>query len=206
MRPRALWTSLARMAFADPIQDVGAELVQNPCPRLRDAVYRLRAEAWRARVPIFPALESWRDGHDETASHFVIVERGAPIAAARLNTSPQLGRCPRCHRLCGCGAIAFARHCCCPVPTGGVCVACRRRPQRRSRSCARRRGCQFRRPGRLCRHKRGAADKESREPWISRAIHRPRASRWRSSIRHTTGRLDARPFGGVATPCTGGPP
>lgn len=94
MRPRALWTSLARMAFADPIQDVGAELVQNPCPRLLDAVYRLRAEAWRARVPSFPALERWRDGHDETASHFVIVQRGAPIAAARLTLHRSLADAP----------------------------------------------------------------------------------------------------------------
>lgn len=94
MRPLARYTNLARMGRVDPIQRIGGELVRNPSRPLLDAVYRLRAEAWRARAPGFPALESWHDAHDGTASHFVIVRCGAPIGAARLTLHRSLADAP----------------------------------------------------------------------------------------------------------------
>ena len=63
----------------------GVSLFETRDAALLQAVYRLRARAWRARNPSFPDIETWSDPFDGTGRHWVVVDPdGAPVAAARL--------------------------------------------------------------------------------------------------------------------------
>lgn len=55
-----------------------------------EAIYRLRVTAWRARVPDFPDIGLWTDAFDAEALHWVVFERGEPVAAARLTVHEAL--------------------------------------------------------------------------------------------------------------------
>lgn len=68
--------------------------VIDPPPELLEQVFRLRVEAWKARVSAFPDIEQWRDAFDDAARHFVAMCEGAPIAAARLTIHDKLEDTP----------------------------------------------------------------------------------------------------------------
>ena len=63
-------------------------------PGILAQVFRLRVAAWRARMPAFPDLERWVDDFDAVGRHWVVVEDGAVIAAARLTIHGRLAEVP----------------------------------------------------------------------------------------------------------------
>lgn len=65
-------------------------------PSVLEAIYRLRAAAWRARTDLFPGeLTQWSDADDQGAMHWAVFgAHGSPIAAARLSTHPSIEQCP----------------------------------------------------------------------------------------------------------------
>lgn len=63
-------------------------------PAILDQIYRLRVEAWRARNADFPPMETWTDAFDGTGRHWVVLEEGRPVAAARLTVHARLTEAP----------------------------------------------------------------------------------------------------------------
>ena len=59
------------------------ELCSIADPQMLDRVYRLRAAVWSPLAPEPFATGRWMDDHDAHAWHWAVLERGAPIAAAR---------------------------------------------------------------------------------------------------------------------------
>ena len=73
----------------------GVSLFETRDAALLQAVYRLRARAWRARNPSFPDIETWSDPFDGTGRHWVVVDPdGAPVAAARLTVHVTAAEAP----------------------------------------------------------------------------------------------------------------
>lgn len=79
--------------MAAPMTDAW-EALETRDPDILQQVYRLRVEAWRARNPDFPALERWNDSFDASGRHWVIVDHGRPVAAARLTVHSALAEVP----------------------------------------------------------------------------------------------------------------
>lgn len=63
-------------------------------PAILSQVYRLRVAAWQARTSEFPAMEAWTDEFDEVGRHWVVLDDGVPVAAARLTIHPVLSEAP----------------------------------------------------------------------------------------------------------------
>lgn len=59
-----------------------------------EAIFRLRVEAWKARVPHFPEMEGWSDAFDAAASHWAIYDGGRLVAAGRLTIHARLEEVP----------------------------------------------------------------------------------------------------------------
>lgn len=59
-----------------------------------ERVYRLRVEAWRARMSEFPPIGIWTDAFDAVGRHWVILDAGEPVAAARLTVHDRLAEAP----------------------------------------------------------------------------------------------------------------
>lgn len=68
--------------------------VETRDPEVLDQVYRLRVEAWRARNPVFPRMNAWSDAFDTVGRHWVVLETGEPVAAARLTVHAALAEAP----------------------------------------------------------------------------------------------------------------
>lgn len=75
---------------------LGYRLVRSPSRALLDEVFQLRARAWRARAPKFPAdVVSWSDAFDADSKHFVACQvDGSPVAAARLTVTDAVHKGP----------------------------------------------------------------------------------------------------------------
>ena len=63
-------------------------------PAIIRQVYRLRVEAWRARTADFPLIDIWTDEFDVTGRHWVVLDGGVPVAAARLTIHSVLNEAP----------------------------------------------------------------------------------------------------------------
>lgn len=63
-------------------------------PLILEQVYRLRVDAWRSRSPDFPAMGIWTDEFDADGRHWVVLDAGIPVAAARLTVHPKLAETP----------------------------------------------------------------------------------------------------------------
>lgn len=83
-------------------------LIERPDATLMDAIFRLRAEAWRSRFPAFPAMERWTDPLDEGALHWAVLDQGRPVAAARMSVHPDWAALPDCVLADGYNAPDFA--------------------------------------------------------------------------------------------------
>jgi len=77
----------------------GCRLVFQPEPEIMAQVYALRVQAWRARTQAFPAMDEWRDAHDDHGLHWVITARSGDaqqvaVAAARMTIHARLAEVP----------------------------------------------------------------------------------------------------------------
>jgi GNAT superfamily N-acetyltransferase len=55
---------------------------------------RLRVEAWETETSKASEMESWVDGFDRVARHWVVFREGVPVAAARLSVHGSLAEVP----------------------------------------------------------------------------------------------------------------
>jgi GNAT superfamily N-acetyltransferase len=62
-----------------------------------DAIITLRAEAWKGRGVRCPGDETWQDGQDAHARHWIVREDGHLIAAARMCVHSSLEHVPDSH-------------------------------------------------------------------------------------------------------------
>lgn len=61
-----------------------------------EAIFQLRAQAWRSRFPAFPAMERWSDPLDNGAMHWAVLDDGRPVAAARMTVHADWASLPDC--------------------------------------------------------------------------------------------------------------
>ena len=59
-----------------------------------EAIYRLRAHAWGARLATFPCSDRWEDPEDSTSLRWTVLYRGEVVAAARLTIAATLVEVP----------------------------------------------------------------------------------------------------------------
>jgi hypothetical protein len=59
-----------------------------------EAIYRLQAPTWRARVTDFPSIDRWTDAFDDQGEHWAVSDGAMPVAAARLTIHSCLADVP----------------------------------------------------------------------------------------------------------------
>lgn len=80
--------------MSDSIQANVLAAVETRDPAILERVYRLRVEAWRERNSHFPDMEVWTDSFDALGRHWVVMDNGQPVAAARLTVHSVLSEVP----------------------------------------------------------------------------------------------------------------
>jgi GNAT superfamily N-acetyltransferase len=80
--------------MTDPMIAEDWPAIETSDPAILSQIYRLRVEAWQARTSDFPTMDVWTDEFDVAGRHWVVLDGGIPVAAARLTIHSVLSEAP----------------------------------------------------------------------------------------------------------------
>jgi GNAT superfamily N-acetyltransferase len=80
--------------MTDPMIAEDWPAIETSDPAILSQIYRLRVEAWQARTSDFPTMDVWTDEFDVAGRHWVVLDGGVPVAAARLTIHSVLSEAP----------------------------------------------------------------------------------------------------------------